>query len=105
MDEDGCKGCGGANRVMWMLTHLSPPQTIQACEEDVDMAMIAIIATRHEVDAGWLASKIDAALAEAVAEAEAEANPPAKPARRTKGKGEPTPIPVQEVDDLAVEAG
>lgn len=102
MNEDGCQACGGANQMRWLLTHLSPPMTIQACELDVDMAFIALLATRHEVDAGWLAAKIDEALAGAVAEQEALDNPPADAKRKTKAHKEPTPIPESEVEDEPV---
>ena len=98
-EVDGCQACEGANRVTWMLTHLTPPATIQSCEQDIDVALITLLSTRHDVPAGWLYEVFEQALKTAVAEQEAEAKAAAAPKRRTKAAKEPTPIPEEVTDD------
>lgn len=105
MDFDGCQACEGANKVTWMLTHLAPPHTIQACEQDVESAFIALLALRHNVDAGWLAKEFDDALGRAMAEAEVLEQEAAKPKRKPRAKPDPTIVPEEVLADDAVSEG
>ena len=87
--EYGCLGCEGKNPVNWLITRLNPGSTTSVCDQDIDAALLAMLATRLEVDAGWLSETIDAALdklqqldgppqnevADAVADADADPDP------------------------------
>lgn len=104
-EVDGCQHCEGKNPMVWMITHLSPPATIQSCEEGIEIALITLLATRLNVDAGWLYGQLEQVLDTAAKEAEAlehpepEAKP--KPRARPKAKAEPK----VEVEGDAVQAG
>jgi len=61
-DEADCPVCGGAHPVTWLITHLNPAATIRSCEEDFEAAVLALLANRLEVDAGWLTDVINNAV-------------------------------------------
>lgn len=61
-DEADCPVCGGAHPVTWLITHLNPAATIRSCEEDFEAAVLALLANRLEVDAGWLSDVINTAV-------------------------------------------
>lgn len=89
-DESECPVCGGQHPVTWLITHLNPAATIRSCEQDFEAAVLALLANRLEVDAGWLTDVINAAVdavnepaMELVDEAESEADR-AQPASRPK---------------------
>lgn len=61
-DEADCPVCGGEHPVTWLITHLNPAATIRACEQDFEAAVLALLANRLEVDAGWLTDVINSAV-------------------------------------------
>lgn len=87
----GCPACGGQHPVNWLITRLSPPQTVSTCEQDLESALLALLAERMEVPAEWLIETINTGvdlLNRPVAEEPAEPEP-AKPKRRRKPAAEP----------------
>ena len=100
MAVDGCPVCEGAQPMTWMLTHLSPPATVQSCEEHITINVVTLLATLNSVDAAWLYDVVATAINTAADEAEAEPEPVPKRTRkpRTKPAAEP------EVEKEAVDA-
>jgi len=61
-DEADCPVCDGEHPVTWLITHLNPAATIRACEQDFEAAVLALLANRLEVDAGWLTDVVNGAV-------------------------------------------
>jgi hypothetical protein len=61
-DENECPVCAGERPVMWLVTHFNPVVTMRSCEEDFEAALLALLATRLEVEPGWLSEVIDSAV-------------------------------------------
>lgn len=89
-DDYGCLACEGRNPVNWLLTRLSPATTFSVCEHDIEQAMVALLATRMEVDAGWLTEVINAAVDKVNEELAAGDDSPADEAQELP-EAEPAP--------------
>ena len=75
-DEADCPVCEGNNPVSWIITHFNPAATMRSCEVDFEAAILALLATRLEVEPGWLSEVINTAIdAENEVSAAAEAAP------------------------------
>lgn len=84
----GCLACGGQHPVNWLITRLSPPQTVSSCEQDIEPALLALLAQRLDVPVEWLIDHINTGvdlvnreINEAAAEAEAAEKPRRRKAR------------------------
>ena len=71
--DTDCLACEGKNPVNWLLTRLNPAATTRVCQHDIPIALVALLATELEVDAGWLQEVINNAIEGLAGEVEQEA--------------------------------
>jgi ribosomal protein L12E/L44/L45/RPP1/RPP2 len=78
----------------WMITHLSPPTTIQSCEDDIAVNLIGVLAELLDVSMQDLFEVIDEFVRPPAAPAEPEPEPEAeqKPKRARKPKMGAEPV-------------
>ena len=60
--DTDCLACEGKNPVNWLLTRLNPAATTRVCQHDIPIALVALLATELEVEAGWLQEVINTAI-------------------------------------------
>lgn len=60
--DTDCLACEGKNPVNWLLTRLNPAATTRVCQHDIPIALVALLATELEVEAGWLQEAINTAI-------------------------------------------
>lgn len=60
--DSDCLACEGKNPVNWLLTRLNPAATTRVCQHDIPIALVALLATELEVEAGWLQEVINTAI-------------------------------------------
>lgn len=61
-DESDCPVCEGKHPVTWLITHLNPAATMRSCEQDFEAALLALLASRMDVEAGWLTEAVNNAI-------------------------------------------